>query len=78
MTEIFKVMVLFLVVAYMVLIGYDQEYHHYFKDFCQYGGLNFLTMLVPLMENFLSPLISINSHCTLIDQVLIYSPRYLA
>ncbi len=45
MTEIFKVMVLFLVVAYqnhilfiyMVLIGYDQEYHHYIKDFCQYG-----------------------------------------
>ncbi len=45
MTEIFNVVVLFLVVAYqshiyMVLIGYDQEYHHYFKDFCQYGGLN--------------------------------------
>ncbi len=36
MTEIFKVMVLFL-----VLIGYDQEHHHYFKDFCQYGGFNF-------------------------------------
>ena len=26
--------------TYMVLIGYEQEEHHYFEDFCHYGGLN--------------------------------------
>ncbi len=32
----------------MVLVGYDQEQHHFLKDFCDYGGLQYLTMLVPL------------------------------
>ncbi len=32
----------------MVLVGYDQEQHHYFRDFDDCEELQYLTLLVPL------------------------------
>ncbi len=34
----------------MVLVGYDQEQHHSFRDFDACEELRYLTLLVPLNE----------------------------
>ncbi len=34
----------------MVLVGYDQEQHHSFRDFDDSEELRYLTLLVPLMQ----------------------------
>ncbi len=34
----------------MVLVGYDQEQHHSFRDFDDCEELRYLTLLVPLKE----------------------------
>ena len=39
----------------MVLVGYDQEQHHFLKDFSNYGRLHILTNLIPLTWGY-SPL----------------------
>ncbi len=36
----------------MVLVGYDQEQHHSFRDFDDCEELRYLTLLVPLSMTF--------------------------
>ncbi len=36
----------------MVLVGYDQEQHHSFRDFDNCEELRYLTLLVPLMVDY--------------------------
>ncbi len=39
----------------MVLVGYDQEQHHSFRDFDDCEELRYLTLLVPLTYGHTEP-----------------------